>query len=1305
MFGKTQGCVAIVIVALLWLSLCGRAGAEPVSAERARRAAAGFLRTKPPLAARGRPALSAAAASPGPNAVQAVTSDDGVVLAYVAPLESGGFIVTSADTNVTPVVAYSLRSRFDPTADRSSPLYALLTQDMRLRALAARSAGAGNDAAWAFYESSPAATSAVQQWPAAGLTTTGGWMETTWHQLAPYDALCPLDPMDGQRSVVGCAATAPAQLLNYHRRGAATFSAADAYTTTNGIDVDADSTRYGFPSFTQLNELLAALQLKYDQKIPRDDADAAVLSVACGFACKMDYSSAGSGAMPADVAAGLRNKFHMFSADLTGGLSGQTIHVVQENIINGLPVLLGIRTADALSGHLIVCDGYNTSGEYHLNFGWKSSSPAPIAEAWYRLPSGIPTSLNAIAEAIVNIQPVPPALSVDPTWLDFAQAAGQPDATKTFEIHSTSGPVPISAITCPPGFVAAVGDSNDYSDHVGAFELQDPNQATTIRVRFQPATPGGYYGTLAIHYGEGKVRYVVLQGDAHVGGTDVPGGTVSGTWSPAGSPYCVLGDITVAAGGQLTIEPGVQVIFMGHYSLTVGPDARLVAQGTAAQPIRFTAGNTQLGFGGLRLVGSAEDDVLDYCTITYASKGVGPVGTEYGDEDLSGGALYLYESSPTIAHCILANNIGAAGGAIFCHSSSPVIRNTLIANNACMGGTAQAGGIYSMGNSSVLIDNCTIVNNSPAGIYSEAVLDMDVTNTIVWGNRDSQILMYDSVIAASYCDVQGGFDGLGNIDADPAFVAPTGGIGPDYDGAAANWGLKSTSPCINAGGANVGADSDLVGNPRVYSDVIDIGACENQSDLALLTVTPAGPIDMGCVRVNTSQSSGIDVTNTGKRSLTVTEIGVEGATDVFAIVTPVSNRVLAPGASMHVDIAFTPKWEKALGATLHIYSTADNVGIRQISRGGGEAGGRQIGVRGVGIAGTVVSGPVSGSWTQANSPYTVTGNLSIPRNRTLTIGAGTVIRFAGPFSFTVGYGATLKANGTASAPITFTATNPNEGWLGLRFLSSGADDVLSYCTLQYAQKPYVQTSDWMNAFGGAILCCMDASLGSPVASSPTIDHCTISGCFSRYGGAICFADWSEAVLSNSTVVGNTALWYGGGVYCYGAYPRIANNIIAMNTACAGGGLYNDTASPTITSNTIVHNLGAGLYLSSTTYSYDGIRSTLSNNIVWENEIYKDSVVKTGEYRVRYNDIQGGWEGTGNIDADPLFADSAHMDYHLKSQAGRWNPATGTWVLDRGTSPCIDAGDPATPVGSEPVPNGGRIDMGAYGGTAQASKSP
>jgi hypothetical protein len=103
-----------------------------------------------------------------------------------------------------------------------------------------------------------------------------------------------------------------------------------------------------------------------------------------------------------------------------------------------------------------------------------------------------------------------------------------------------------------------------------------------------------------------------------------------------------------------------------------------------------------------------------------------------------------------------------------------------------------------------------------------------------------------------------------------------------------------------------------------------------------------------------------------------------------------------------------------------------------------------------------------------------------------------------------------------------------------------------------------------------------------------------------------------------------------------------------------------------------------------------------------------------EIMIAYSNVFGGWPGTGNVSVDPCFADPGHWDpndavwvegdYHLKSQAGRWEPISQSCVVDEVTSPCIDAGDPNSPVGDEPEPNGGRINMGAYAGTAEASKS-
>jgi hypothetical protein len=77
---------------------------------------------------------------------------------------------------------------------------------------------------------------------------------------------------------------------------------------------------------------------------------------------------------------------------------------------------------------------------------------------------------------------------------------------------------------------------------------------------------------------------------------------------------------------------------------------------------------------------------------------------------------------------------------------------------------------------------------------------------------------------------------------------------------------------------------------------------------------------------------------------------------------------------------------------------------------------------------------------------------------------------------------------------------------------------------------------------------------------------------------------------------------------------------------------------------------------------------------------------------------------GGVDPVPMFVDPNNGDYHLLSEKGRYWPAHDVWVLDEQTSPCIDAGDPAVDPSAEPMPNGGRINMGVYGGTDYASMS-
>ena len=130
--------------------------------------------------------------------------------------------------------------------------------------------------------------------------------------------------------------------------------------------------------------------------------------------------------------------------------------------------------------------------------------------------------------------------------------------------------------------------------------------------------------------------------------------------------------------------------------------------------------------------------------------------------------------------------------------------------------------------------------------------------------------------------------------------------------------------------------------------------------------------------------------------------------------------------------------------------------------------------------------------------------------------------------------------------------------------------------------------------------------------------------------------------------------------------------------------------PTINNITFVHNAyGVG--------AYNRAEPDISNCIFWGN-IHGDLY----ECQSRYSCIDGA--GEGNVNADPLFVDSNNGNYHLRSAHGRYCPDDYSWVVDEVSSPCIDGGDPTVKRSDEPMPNGGIVNMGAYGGTAYASKS-
>ena len=227
-----------------------------------------------------------------------------------------------------------------------------------------------------------------------------------------------------------------------------------------------------------------------------------------------------------------------------------------------------------------------------------------------------------------------------------------------------------------------------------------------------------------------------------------------------------------------------------------------------------------------------------------------------------------------------------------------------------------------------------------------------------------------------------------------------------------------------------------------------------------------------------------------------------------------------------------------------------------------------------------------------------------------------------------------------------------------------------------------------------------------------------NGQASEGGGIYCKA--SSPTISDNVIAGNVASASGGGVYCADASPMMIHTTICSNSAGSGGGLYVAGGSAAVANSTITGNtagsFGGGM-------ACDGGSATISNSILWGNtapEAPEIGAVSSSTLAIAYCNVAGGEQaaaagadcaliwGPGNVDVDPLFADADNVDYHLRSEHGRWdhaiNGGAGGWTNDDATSPCIDGGDPSADYSNEPVPNFGRANIGAYANTAEASKS-
>lgn len=319
-----------------------------------------------------------------------------------------GYVLVSGDDAVIPVLGYSDNGEFDYN---TLPANARSWFDMYARMI--KSIKEGKSKSVKTYSSA---------------TSVEPLIESKWDQGYPYWNYTP--QVNGNQTYTGCAATAMAQIAYYHQWPVASTGEVDYVTESYKIPITAQlNTTFDWTNMTPT----------YDTNSSAASCNAvAELMREMGYAMSMDYSDEGSACGAPDIANAIVNHLgydkgvRIYYADTYD--EEEWAEMLKEELNASRPILYCGTTIEE-EGHAFVCDGYNTDGLFHINWGWGGMSDGyfvitsldPDSQGFGGAQSGAGFNMGQLA--IMSIQkPVETSVAIPYTLVYFG---GMMDVTET----------------------------------------------------------------------------------------------------------------------------------------------------------------------------------------------------------------------------------------------------------------------------------------------------------------------------------------------------------------------------------------------------------------------------------------------------------------------------------------------------------------------------------------------------------------------------------------------------------------------------------------------------------------------------------------------------------------------------------------------------------------------------------------------------------------------------------------------------------------------------------------------------------